>query len=254
MPTQQFDDPVAAYDKLAAEYAAFSQRRSRYLRAVENHIVLRIPAGAQSLLDIGAGDGSRAMRIAAAAKLPTVVLLEPSAGMAGAAASGAEHWRMRAEDLDPVAISQRFDVITCLWNVLGHVPQASRVRSLSAAARLLSDHGRLFLDVNHRYNARSYGWLATCARWLRDATLPSPQTGDVIASWSVGADRISTPGHVFRHREILGLAQQSGLEAIGRIVLDYEGGTLRHFPWRGNLLYVLRRSSRIESASAPATS
>lgn len=254
MPTQHFDDPVAAYDKLAAEYAVFSQRRSRYLRAVENHIVLRIPVGAQSMLDIGAGDGSRAMRIAAAAKLPTVVLLEPSAGMAGAAASGAEHWRMRAEDLDPVAISQRFDVITCLWNVLGHVPWAGRLRTLSAAARLLSDHGRLFLDVNHRYNARSYGWLATCARWAKDSAVRSPRTGVVIVNWSVGTDRISTSGHVFRHREIVSLARQSGLDLIERIIIDYEDGAVRRLPWLGNLLYVFRRSSRIASASAQATS
>jgi SAM-dependent methyltransferase len=254
VPAQHFDDPVAAYDNLAAEYATVSQRRSRYLRSVENQIVFRIPASARSLLDVGAGDGARAMRIASAAKLATVTLLEPSSAMAGSPTGAAELWRMRAEDLNPDAIHRRFDVITCLWNVLGHVPPAGRLRAFSATARLLFDHGRMFLDINHRYNARCYGWLATCARWIKDSALRSPRTGDVTATWKVGVDRISTPGHVFRHREIISQARQSGLELLERIVIDYEDGAVRRLPWSGNLLYIFRRNSRTASASAPATS
>ena len=254
MHTEHFGDPVAAYDKLAPQYSAFARRRELYLRAVENQIVLRISGAAQSLLDIGSGDGIRALRIAATANLARVTLVEPSAAMAAAIKPGIELWRLRAEELDAGHIPDRFDAITCLWNVLGHVPATARTAALTSAAQLLSARGQIFLDVNHRYNARSYGWVATCARWIRDTISRNPRTGDVTASWKVGTGQISTYGHVFTHREIARLVRDAGLQIHGRIIIDYENGLLRQLPWLGNLLYILRRSSPIDSSSAPATS
>jgi ubiquinone/menaquinone biosynthesis C-methylase UbiE len=112
VPTEHFHDPVAAYDNLAPEYSAFCKGRAQYLRAVERQILLRISKDSHSLLDIGAGDGSGTMRIAANAKLARVVLVEPSAGMSRTVPSGTELWRMRAEELDPELIKDRLDVIT----------------------------------------------------------------------------------------------------------------------------------------------
>jgi 2-polyprenyl-3-methyl-5-hydroxy-6-metoxy-1,4-benzoquinol methylase len=240
---EHFHDPVAAYDHLAPEFPAFCKRRELYLRAVERQIVIRIPGDAQSLLDIGAADGTRAMRIAAGAKIARVVLVEPSPGMLSAAPNATELWRMKGENLDPEVINERFDVITCLWNVLGHVLSAGRLRVLKAAAQLLSAHGKIFVDVNHRYNARSYGLLATCARWTKDTMNRTSQTGDVTVAWNLGTKNISTYGHVFRHREIMRLADTAGLELEQRIIVDYQDGSLHRLSWCGNLLYVFRRSS-----------
>jgi SAM-dependent methyltransferase len=253
--TEHFDDPVAAYDRLAVEYPAFAERRRAYLQAIEALIIKRIPAGTSSLLDIGAGDGSRALRIAASAGIPRIVLVEPSPGMSRNVPSAAELRRLRAEDLNAAAISERFDAITCLWNSLGHVPgDENRWRALGSMARLLSPAGKLFIDVNHRYNIRSYGFTASCARWLKDTVLRDPRNGDAIASWKVGGDRVSTYGHVFTHREVMRLAQSASLQLEGRIAVDYESGSVRRLPWLGNMFYIFRRSSRIDSSSAPATS
>lgn len=254
MSTEDFDDPVAAYDRLAPEYAAYRRKRETYLRSVENAIIHRIPSGPQSLLDIGAGDGARASRIASAAGISRVVLLEPSASMAAPAGNATEIWRVRAEDLNPHAVPDRFDVITCLWNVLGHVGcEAARIRVLKTAGMLLSANGLFFFDVNHRYNARSYGLTATCARWLEDSLLRNSRNGDVTATWRIGQTRISTYGHVFTDREILRLARRADLELEKRIVIDYGNGSLHEFSWLGNLLYIFRRSSRIDSSKAPVT-
>ena len=255
MDTEHFDDPVAAYGRLASRYPAFADRRRRYLRAVEDLIVSRLPVSANSLLDIGAGDGARALRIAASAGIRRIVLVEPSSGMSRLVPSAAELWRLRAEDLNPAAVSERFDAITCLWNSLGHVPGDQNRRSaLSSMAQILSPTGMLFLDVNHRYNAHGYGFSATCARWIQDLVRCDPRNGDVTASWRVGESRVSTYGHVFTHREVMRLAQFAGLQLEGRIVVDYENGSVRRLPWLGNLLYIFRRSSRTDSSSARATS
>jgi 2-polyprenyl-3-methyl-5-hydroxy-6-metoxy-1,4-benzoquinol methylase len=261
---QHFDDPVAAYDRLAAHYANLARRRELYLRGVEREVVSRIPSGTRALLDVGAGDGTRALRIASQRGIERIVLAEPSREMAGKSAEHAEVWPVRAEDMDtsgpdrdvlPDPSSERFDVITCLWNVLGHVPSAEkRSFALTAIARLLAPQGRFFLDVNHRYNLRSYGILSTSARWIHDLFSSSESNGDVIAKWHAGGAAISTFGHVFTHREIMPLAGAAGLELEERIVIDYETGRIRPFAFQGNLLYIFRRSSRIDSSSASQTS
>lgn len=243
-PAPEVLDPVAAYDQLAPYYAQFSHRRAAYLRNVEANILSRMPVEASSILDIGAGDGSRALRIAAAAKIRRIVLLEPSSRMSAEPPGGSEVWQTRAEDLDVSAIPERFDLITCLWNVLGHIPGADkRARALHNAAQMLSPCGSMFIDVIHRYNVLSYGALMTAGRWIRDHIFPSDGNGDVTAHWSTAGGVISTYGHVFTDREMRRLAHAAGLQCEERIVIDYETGGIRQASWMGNLLYRFRRAS-----------
>lgn len=237
-------DPVTAYDQLAPYYSHFAKRRAAYLRSVEEQIASRIPAGAKSLLDIGAGDGSRAVRIARGAGISRVVLLEPSAKMLSETPAVCQVWRIRAEDLEAGAVAERFDVITCLWNAFGHIQGSNaRVRALRSASQLLSPAGLLFVDVIHRYNKRSYGMTMTAARWLRDRIAPADSNGDVRARWSTSNGEISTYGHVFTDREMRRLAEAAGLPRIERVVIDYDTGEIRRARWNGNLLYVFRRAS-----------
>ena len=241
-PTEVLD-PVAAYDRLAPYYPQFTKRRSRYLRSIEEQIALRIPSGASSLLDIGAGDGSRTMKIATSSGISRVVLVEASANMASAAPAGCEIWRTRFEELDTESISERFDVIICLWNVLGHIRGfENRAKALTGASQLLSPDGLLFVDVIHRYNARSYGLVMTVARWVRDHISPSDVNGDVTARWKTPAGEISTYGHVFTDSEMRRLATSAGLKCVERVGIDYDTGAMCP-TWQGNLFYNFRRSS-----------
>jgi SAM-dependent methyltransferase len=313
---EHFDDPVAAYDRLAAHYPDLSRRRELYLRGIEREIISRIPPRSRSLLDIGAGDGTRTAPITSASGVHRIVLLEPSTQMrahgrsnpdlgsnrdltadsamkipganveassegapfvspvsqvttennrvpegrhmtdprASADSAHVEIWPIRAEDLTAKHLTEHFDVVTCLWNVLGHISAENRQRTLGAVAQLLCANGKFFLDVNHRYNLRAYGFLPTCARWIRDHLFGNESNGDVVAKWNVDDLTITTYGHVFTHREIARLAAAAGLELEERIVIDYENGGIRQYAFQGNLLYVFRRSSRIDSSSAPETS
>jgi SAM-dependent methyltransferase len=266
--TEHFDDPVAAYSRLAPHYAEVTRRRESYLRSIEQIIISRIPMGVKSLLDIGAGNGTRSLRIAREAGIPRVVLVEPSPEMAAPLDRNVEIWNIRAEDIEAhvatsgdlrnqvdTKTSTRFDVITCLWNVLGHIRGfQNRVRAMCAMRALLAPEGKCFVDVNHRYNMRSYGLFPSAARFIRDSTFYSQTNADVIARWSIGGDSISTHGHMFIDREIRQLARAAGLSIQQRVVVDYDSGEIRQFAFAGNLLYVFRRSSEIDSASAAHTS
>jgi SAM-dependent methyltransferase len=235
-------DPVAAYDLVAPVYARLAEQRKAYLDAVDRLIVARIPAGTRSMLDAGSGDGSRAVRIAAAAGVQELTLLEPSERMRSYCPAQAIVWAMRAEELG----RQRgcFEVITCLWNVLGHIlPAAARVEALRQFARLVAQQGKIFIDLNHRYNARHYGALATALRFLRDRASPAGSHGDVRVVWDVEGRPCATMGHVFTHAEFAGLARTAGLVIEERHIVDYATGELRRRGFEGHLMYVLRRRS-----------
>jgi len=233
-------DPVSAYDRLAPLYARVADERRAYLDAVDRVIVAEVPPGSRSLLDVGAADGARAGRIARATGVQDLVLVEPSAAMRSHCPAEATVWAIRAEDLHSRQGS--FDVITCLWNVLGHVfPASARVDVLRQFARLASPAGRVFIDVNHRYNARHYGAAATAMRFLRDRVAPGDANGDVTVRWDIEGVPCATSGHVFTHAEFARLARAAGLSIEKRFVIDYASGQVRRRSWEGNLLYVLRR-------------
>ena len=227
-----------AYDRIAPIYAKLSDERRAYLESVERLVVESIPPGSRSLLDVGAGDGSRSRRIAESSGIGELTLIEPSLAMQQ---GGAGFQTLQAEDLH--LLQARFDVILCLWNVLGHIfPAASRTETLRQFARLLSPNGKAFLDVNHRYNARHYGALPTALRFLRDRFHWREINGDVAVTWDVEGTPCTVMGHVFTHREMAALCNAAGLRIERKIVVDYATGQQRRWDWEGHLLYVLKQA------------
>ncbi|MGP0070561.1 MAG: class I SAM-dependent methyltransferase [Bryobacteraceae bacterium] len=230
-------DPVAAYDRIGPVFARISEKRKSYLDTIDRLVISEIPPGSRSMLDVGAGDGRRARGIAQARDIREFVLVEPSVAMQGNNGSDAKRRTMRAEELH--LVEGEFDVITCLWNVLGHIfPSDARQEVLRQFARLASPRGRIFVDVHHRYNARQYGAIPTALRFLHDRLRWNETHGDVVVAWDVENVRCTTRGHVFIHREFRSLAQ-AGLNIENRFVVDYATGERRRWSVEGHLLYVL---------------
>jgi 2-polyprenyl-3-methyl-5-hydroxy-6-metoxy-1,4-benzoquinol methylase len=74
-----------------------------------------------------------------------------------------------------------FDAILCLWNVLGHIESnQKRLTALKNMKGLLSPKGTIFIDVNNRYNANSYGYFRTLGRLLFDVIHPPKKRGCFI--------------------------------------------------------------------------
>ncbi len=226
------------YDTLAPHYRDYSASKAPYLDAIDKIIVDRIPAGARSLLDVGAGDGVRAVKITQAWHLSELVLAEPSVAMVTLCKQlpVSEVWQVAAQEL-PVT-ERRFYVITCLWNVLGHVSSApERLVALQKMREFLKPEGVLFFDVNNRYNALSYGWLQVVGRFFYDLCLPNNTKGDATFQWAIDGETITAMGHVFTPREINYLLHEAGLRVRRRYVMDYRTGQSRRFVFEGQLLY-----------------
>ena len=214
---------------MAGSFARLSEERRAYLEAIERLIVAAVPRGSRRILDIGAGVGRRALRIAQAAGLDEVTLLEPSTEMRKNWPGGVNAWPIRAGELH--SQSGQFDVITCLWNVLGHIfPASARTEVLRQCARLLAPGGRIFVDVSHRYNARHYGLLPTAWRFVRGGG------GDVVVTWR--REGVSTAGHVFTGRQFAALCRAAGVAIERRFAVDYATGAVCRGSFQGHLLYL----------------
>lgn len=228
---------IAAYDIFAPDYRAYSEGKKRYLERVEDIIIDRI-GSVRSMLDVGAGDGRRALRISRAAGVDHLVLLEPSVGMRVRCPDGVEIRPFQISEMPPVA--REFEVITMLWNVLGHLrDNGERQIALARIRNILSPGGAVFLDVSHRYNAAAYGRRRTLLRVIHDFCRPSEKHGDVVISWKSGSGTIRTHGHLFTHAEIKSLCRSAGLKIARRWVIDYETGEECRLSVSGHLLYQL---------------
>jgi SAM-dependent methyltransferase len=230
-------DPVAAYEAIAPYFRAISTTRAAFLQSVER-IVASKARGAVSFLDVGAGDGVRALNIARSAGIAMVVALEPSAAMRAQCPRELVVWGCSAAEIPPTTM--RFDLITFLWNVVGHLQTSeARVSALDEARKLLTPRGAIFADFSHRYNAAHYGWRPTMKRFLYDCLFWSDTNGDVTVRWDSWGRSVQTFGHVFTQRELQALFRASGLSIKRRWIVNYRDGATRRFPFSGHLLYQL---------------
>jgi len=229
------------YDVLAPYYREYAGKRAIYLAAVDEFVREQMPASATSLLDVGSGDGVRAMALARSCGIDTIVLSEASREMVERcrALRPSEVWPTAAQQLPEHG--SRFDAITCLWNVLGHVPtRADRVAALRRMRALLSCGGRLFLDVQNRHNAAAYGWMRVMARAVLDRVAPDERRGDATFTWHVGGVDVRGHGHLFTPAEIARLLREAGLAAVRRVAIDYASGVRSESPFRGQLAFVCK--------------
>jgi ubiquinone/menaquinone biosynthesis C-methylase UbiE len=232
------------YDTLAPHYREYAQGRQAYLAAVDRFILQHAPATVDAVLDVGAGDGVRGMALARSLKAQRVVLCEPSREMAARCRRMEPDavWEASAEQLPESSL--RFDVILCLWNVLGHIADPPRrLAALKSINRLLAPAGVLFIDVNNRHNAAAYGRLKVLARRCVDFLSPDERRGDAVYEWKMGGHTLPAMGHLFTPAEIEGMIAESGMRVARRLAVDYATGEFYASPYRGQLLYQAARLS-----------
>ena len=193
------------------------------------------------MLDVGAGDGIRARGIADRAGIEFLVLAEPNTEMFELCekTEAADRINTTAEDLD---LDYKFDVITCLWNVLGHIEnQELRIRALKRMADSLEGDGRIFLDVNNRYNLGAYGFTNIMKNISKDIVSPSETNGDFYFHIKIDGEDIAARGHIFNPKEIRELIEKAGLQIVNEYYINYTNGKVRKTFLDGQLLFELKK-------------
>jgi SAM-dependent methyltransferase len=234
-------ETLKAYDAIAPLYAEYSARYRAYLDAVDELVIERMESGAR-LLDLGSGDGRRLGKIAGRCRLSDVVCVEPSAEMAALCRqnTGFPVHSLSGEDLDRLP-EAGFDVVTALWNVLGHMPDsASRLEALVHIKAKLAPGGNVMLDVNNRHNRRSYGRLNVWKRRVVDSIAFDEKRGDARFEWRIGDQSFPASGHLFTPAEIEDLFRKAGLAVAERLSVDYRSGAISVSRFDGQLFFRLR--------------
>lgn len=144
------------YNQLAPHFRDYSKKRKTYLKSINQIILKHSPIQPQSVLDIGSGDGLRALKLFQKMNGQNLTLIDNSSHMITQAKllQSSSISAIQADISDPAIthkLKGQFDVILCLWNVLGHIPSTEkRITSLKNIKSLLSPDGQIFLDVNNR--------------------------------------------------------------------------------------------------------
>ena len=233
---------VDAYDALAPHYSEYTRSRAAYCDSVDRRLLEWLPQRIGAMLDVGTGDGRRAVRLATSMAATRLVLSDPSRPMVELCRRHhvSDIWSCRAEELPEHEAP--FDVITCLWNVLGAVDgPAQRLEALRRMRALLTANGRIYMDVHNRYNIATAGVGRVLVRRLRDLVRPSTSNGEIAFVWAVAGHQIPSRGYLFTHREMRRLVAAAGLRVVHDVFVDYADGRTRG-PWTGQLLFCLARA------------
>lgn len=237
--TKTKDNTVSSntyYKLIAPKYRAFSDERSDYLEAINNLVCSHAPKETKRYLDAGAGDGKRALLISSRINAAETSLLDSCADMLPSIEDCPPGVAALCMPISDINEDGQYDLITCLWNVIGHIPtRKERVDALIAMRRALSPRGRLMIDVNNRHNYE-YGISNVIKNFLIGLFKPSRRGRFDLQN---GASTHSV--HISSHREMLQLIRESNMHIEARYTVSYRSGDLKSWTWQGQLFYVLKK-------------
>lgn len=221
------------YNKLAESYAEITNSRLSYLNAVDD-IVTEKGLGAETYLDVGAGDGRRSMKISAILKPKKVTLIDNAVRIAEKIAKLPDV-HLFIGTIEEFNHKEKFDLITCLWNVLGHIgTESDRLSFFNSVKKLLSKNGKCILDVNNRYNIEYYGSENVMENLKKDVF------GEEDSGYfKLDHESIITSVYTHAPYEIEKMIKAVGLKVTEVLYIDYETGQIRKSCFEGQMVYVI---------------
>lgn len=231
-------DALGFYERASAFLSASSEKRSLYLRAVDELVKeeLRRADTSMSWLDVGAGTGERTASLAANFA-GLVTALEPANSLADSLPQHLPNSRIVRCPLEDFSETNPplFDFITALWNVPGH--SSSPQKFFSSARRILGPNGIFMADLNNRLNLAEYG-VKNLRQRLRCAVFPKTYE---LPRFQLRATEDSqvlvTTVWLSAPRELRVLLNKSGFEKVEMKYVHYgTGQVLNHNFFRGQIL------------------
>lgn len=233
------------YDAFAPDYASYSQKRKAYLNAINKLVLGAEFIERKNMLDIGCGDGMRGFKLFKIMKFARIDFIDNSKEMVKLCEQNTKQ-SARQVDItgkDLGAFDRKYDAITCLWNVLGHIPtHKKRLQALKNMNKLLEKNGRIFLDVSNRFNVNHYGIDAVMKNIKQDLVKTAEKNGDLHYEIEVRKNvKIKTSSHFFSPFEMEDLISDAGLHVQKTYYIDYATGKILKNFFGGQLFYILSK-------------
>lgn len=227
------------YDSIAGEYALIRSQRRLYLDKVDSIIINDFHQKSKRILDVGAGDGSRGIKIFKNIEADTMCLVEESNEMI----KNSENIRgvtIFAGSIQQFRSQQNFDLILCLWNVLGHINTfQDRVDVLKLLKGILSVNGTIVIDFNNRYNYKQYGVLSVLRNMALTFFIKEPGWFDLKSKDGTTHSKV----YIHSYFEIMKIISQAGLRVESLKIIDYSSGIIQNNLFQGQYLFYLKNDT-----------
>ena len=154
---------MSDYSALNGVFAELAESRRNYNAAVDKQFIRLAKSAGRRWLDIGAGDGKRALALNRALS-KDLTLVEPSSLLENSFELKHPELRVIRASFDEIDAPLTFDVVSALWNVVGHVDSLEEF--LRHVWAILDEGGLLFFDVNSPLNWKRFGAKAVAKNLL----------------------------------------------------------------------------------------
>jgi 2-polyprenyl-3-methyl-5-hydroxy-6-metoxy-1,4-benzoquinol methylase len=231
------------YDSIVSHYNTLSFRRLAYLEAVDSLLVCTTAShNINSWLDVGTGNGTRLSSLLGSIHATSVVCIEPSIRMAQSAEGILPpNASIHITDFDTfsASTSTKYDLITALWNVVGHYGRP--VKFIRTAFQLLAPGGHLFIDVNNRHNFRQYGFLNVIRNLLSELPIIRSSSSNFFEHrYKIHGKDINTNVYISSPAELHFAASCLAASHTQLSFLNYEtGGKATRFT--GQIVLIIRK-------------
>ena len=226
------------YNQIANNYKNIAKNKKQFLAGV-NKILISKLRSRKEILDIGSGDGLRIEIIKKKLKNSRFTALESSKEMCKLFKKNS---KIKLFNLDMKRLDQihtpKFDAITCLWNVFGHLKNNSeRVKVLKKIKKKMYKSSIFLTDVNNRHNALSYGYIEVVIRVLIDYFFYNEKRGDAKYDIKINNKIIRANGHLFTYKEFSNILDEAGFKIIKTYSINYNSGKIMNSLFHGQLLF-----------------
>lgn len=235
MAINRISSSAEYYNLVADEYEMLRIKRSAYLDKIDSLIISDFFMKAKRILDVGSGDGSRGLKIFQGICADEIWMVEESRKMAEQIKMG-ERIKVYVGPIQNFRSEQKFDLILCLWNILGHISSfAERVQVLTMLKSFLSDDGLIAIDINNRHNIRHYGVKNVMINIIKSMFMSEP-------GWFlISNHKATTKVYIHSYFEIRRMISLSGLKIKSFRVIDYDNGDEHSNLLKGQFLFYLQK-------------
>ena len=231
------------YDMMAGEYSDVSKKKEVYLSSVNQIVVNHAPDIIKYYLDAGAGDGIRSMILAQSVKAKYTILIDSSREMVRLS-KASNALEVHHTSIADYKSQYKFKLITCLWNVLGHInSKGERIESLINLGNMLDNDGIMIIDVSNKYNI-NYGIHNVIKNLLTDYT---PFKSYKSGWFNFRFKNQELPVYLHSPKEFRKMVQQAGLKIVKFYGVDYSTGKVRvNSIFQGQSVFVIEKNNHLQ--------
>ncbi|MBT4763458.1 class I SAM-dependent methyltransferase [bacterium] len=225
------------YDAMSSQYQNVSNKRRKYIFSINELIYKHCAGVVNSYLDAGCGDGIRSSDIQKKIQPNKTVLIDSSIKMIELSRKNTKNSTCVHSSIEDFTCDNKFDLITCLWNVFGHIEsEEKRIKSLINLRKLLSNDGLLMIDINNRYNL-----YYTYKEVLKNIFFSiQRKESNNWHTFDFNGKKYQT--YISSYFEMKRCIRNAGLDIVYKYGVDYEDGKLSsNYLTNGQVFFVLKK-------------